>query len=471
MKTLILLFSVLFTTMSFAQVPSYIPNSGLVGWWPFNGNANDESGNGNNGTVNGATLTTDRNGVVNSAYNFSGTTTNTEIITGDCSSFPSGNSPRSISIWYYGINTSTTYQQLFGYGGETCGQSFIMNFNNPDLGPTVNPTGKYEVQGHCQLFRNYASSALPLDNYWHQIILTYDGSVFRFYNDGNLVSTSSPTTLNVVTLSKIYCFGKETNQSGTTAYFQDGIPGFNGKLDDIGIWNRALTDCEIQNLYTSTNPSNTTSQTACNSYIWNGQAYTQSGVYTGTTTNCVTESLNLTIIPSSNNTTLISACNSYTWNGTSYTASGVYTGTTANCVTESLNLTITPSSTNTTTITSLDSYTWDANGVSYTQSGLYTGPTVSCVTQYLNLTINSSGISEEELALFSIYPNPVVTILYIDYSYQKQRAYLIFDNFGSIVKKGFLEKKSEEISVFELSSGFYYFHLEGTKPRKFSKIN
>ena len=181
--------------------------------------------------------------------------------------------------------------------------------------------------------------------------------------------------------------------------------------------------------------------------------------------------MDLTITPSSTNTTEVSACDSYNWNGTTYSSSGIYSGTTANCVTESLNLTITPSSTNTTTITSLDSYTWDANGVSYTQSGLYTGPTVSCVTQYLNLTINSSGISEEELALFSIYPNPVVTILYIDYSDQKQRAYLIFDNFGSIVKKGFLEKKSEEISVFELSSGFYYFHLEGTKPRKFSKIN
>ena len=39
MKTLILLFSVLFTTISFAQVPSYIPTTGLVGWWPFSGNA------------------------------------------------------------------------------------------------------------------------------------------------------------------------------------------------------------------------------------------------------------------------------------------------------------------------------------------------------------------------------------------------------------------------------------------------
>jgi hypothetical protein len=41
-----------------AQVPSYVPTNGLVGWWPFNGNANDESGNGHNGTVTGATLTT-----------------------------------------------------------------------------------------------------------------------------------------------------------------------------------------------------------------------------------------------------------------------------------------------------------------------------------------------------------------------------------------------------------------------------
>ncbi len=50
------------TANTFAQVPSYVPTNGLVGYWPFNGNANDESGSGNNGTVNGATLTTDRFG-------------------------------------------------------------------------------------------------------------------------------------------------------------------------------------------------------------------------------------------------------------------------------------------------------------------------------------------------------------------------------------------------------------------------
>jgi hypothetical protein len=60
------------TFATLAQVPNYVPTNGLVGYWPFNGNANDESGNGNNGTVNGATLTTDRNGNGNSAYYFNG---------------------------------------------------------------------------------------------------------------------------------------------------------------------------------------------------------------------------------------------------------------------------------------------------------------------------------------------------------------------------------------------------------------
>lgn len=59
---------------AFAQtVPNYVPTNGLVSYYGFNGNANDCSGNSNNGTVNGATLTTDRFGNTNSAYSFNGT--------------------------------------------------------------------------------------------------------------------------------------------------------------------------------------------------------------------------------------------------------------------------------------------------------------------------------------------------------------------------------------------------------------
>jgi len=61
MKRLLLLF-LFITSFAYSQVPNYVPSNGLVGWWPFNGNANDESANTNNGTVNGPSLTSDRFG-------------------------------------------------------------------------------------------------------------------------------------------------------------------------------------------------------------------------------------------------------------------------------------------------------------------------------------------------------------------------------------------------------------------------
>ena len=66
-----LIVALLFATNLMAQnVPNYVPTNGLVGWWPFNGNANDESGNGDHGTVNGASLSTDRDGNLNNCYFF-----------------------------------------------------------------------------------------------------------------------------------------------------------------------------------------------------------------------------------------------------------------------------------------------------------------------------------------------------------------------------------------------------------------
>ena len=89
---------VCFTTKLYSQsVPSYVPNNGLVAWWPFSGNAGDLSGNQNHGIVHGATLTTDRNGQHNSAYLF---------VPGQWITIP--NSPTisvqqsiTISIWFY----------------------------------------------------------------------------------------------------------------------------------------------------------------------------------------------------------------------------------------------------------------------------------------------------------------------------------------------------------------------------------
>ena len=242
-----------------------------------------------------------------------------------------------------------------------------------------------------------------------------------------------------------------------------------------GTYSGTTANCvtETLNLTITPGTTNTTPISACGTYTWanNGQTYTTSGIYSGTTVNCVSQVINLTITPNSESTISVSACGVYAWNGQTYTTSGIYFNNNSNCLTETLDLTITPSSTNTTTIVSPSSFTWGNTGITYTTSGFYMGSTVNCVTQYLDLTINSSGISEEEMVLFSLYPNPVSEALTINFNGVSNEEYSIIDNFGSVVKRGVLENMTTETSVSELSAGLYYFKIEGTKPRKFSKIN
>ncbi|MBL7935219.1 MAG: hypothetical protein JNM51_05350, partial [Bacteroidia bacterium] len=76
-------------------IPAYVPVNGLVGWWPFNGNANDESGNGHNATVNGAVLTIDRYGNNNNAYDC-----NPGYLVSSSTNGIPRNGPMSISVWF-----------------------------------------------------------------------------------------------------------------------------------------------------------------------------------------------------------------------------------------------------------------------------------------------------------------------------------------------------------------------------------
>ena len=78
-------------------IPSYVPSNGLVGWWPFNGNANDESGLGNNGISSGSTLTSDRFANSNSAYLFDGVNDYIRITDNSNYSFGTGSVLRSAS--------------------------------------------------------------------------------------------------------------------------------------------------------------------------------------------------------------------------------------------------------------------------------------------------------------------------------------------------------------------------------------
>lgn len=223
------------------SIPSWLTN-GLVAYYPFNGNANDESGNGNNGTVNGATLASDRFGNIYKAYSFTGSTIVPSYIGGDRSSFPTGN--RTVSLWFYANdigNGTVKGRGLLGYGGQTCGQSWIQHINI-----TQNPN-TYEIQGHCNIqtvSTNYG--ATHPNNSWHNWKITTESNGTRFYIDGILKQTASTFLNQTIVNGKKFIIGSVVSENGLTFFNGDvNSTPFNGSLDDIRIYNRALSASEV----------------------------------------------------------------------------------------------------------------------------------------------------------------------------------------------------------------------------------
>ncbi len=487
----------LITTLGFSQAPSYVPVNGLVGWWPFNGNADDESGNGNNGSNNGATLNSDRFGSNNSCYYFQ----NNNILIPHNTLFGfQANSGFTISMWC----NSSDFSNSLHFMGKRGDSSPYFNWQIAYGGNLIGPNfGSGTDPG---IYNGAFSPDLLLINNWYHIVGKFNNGVWSIYVDGILKATNTTAMVNPDSNTPM-TFG----ESG-------GFQGFIGKLDDIGIWNRALTDCEIQNLYSSTYLTNTTAASACNSYTWNGTTYTTSGVYTGPTANCVTESLNLTITPSSTNTISTSACGSYVWNGTTYTASGVYTGTTTNCITESLNLTITPSSTITqpaSQSTNISNnaqfivgssgsnaiYQWQTNlGFGFqnlNNAGQYNGTTSSTLS-VLNLSmsnnnqvfrciissgsctdtsavavltvVNNAGINNINASKHSIYPNPTngdFTITGLELVGTVSSLTLTDIN-GKIVKV--LDTKATKFTMASIKPGVYFLNIRADNKQEVLKI-
>ncbi|MDC0204833.1 GEVED domain-containing protein, partial [Flavobacteriales bacterium] len=167
------------------------------------------------------------------------------------------------------------------------------------------------------------------------------------------------------------------------------------------------------NLTINLSTTSTSSSTSCDSVIWNSMICNISGIYTYSTTNSngcdSTATLNLTINPSTTSTSSHTACDSYTWNGTTYTSSGTYTYSTTNAngcdSTATLNLTINNSTTSSTSVTECDSYSW--NGTTYTASGTYTYSTTNSIgcdsTATLNLIVDICGCTDS--TAFNYNPN------------------------------------------------------------------
>lgn len=285
-----------------AQVPPYIPTNGLVGWWPFNGNANDESGNNNNGSSNGAVLTTDRFGTSNSAYYFDGIN---DYITVPNSTSLSIAGNISVCAWIKtrGFNGTSNYhtivnKRISGYWAYNMSVSYYggpSEYQNLISGRR-NPPGAADYK--------FSPGDVSI-NSWECWMVTVNSDSIRFYKNGVLDGTYQLFTIPAVNQVCDVLMGRIGIDEGLPEYFW-------GEIDDVAIWNRALTAPEAQQVYNgcgsliTSNPSSqycnsggavqfsVSASGSGNSFQWQQDTATgfhnlsNNSTYSGTSTNALT---------------------------------------------------------------------------------------------------------------------------------------------------------------------------------------
>jgi concanavalin A-like lectin/glucanase superfamily protein/caspase domain-containing protein len=221
MKRLITITALILLTVltTFSQTVDL--KKGLVAYYPFSGNANDESKNGNHGTVKGATLTTDRNEKTNGAYSFDG---KNDYITIN----HNFNSYRelTISIWIY-INSSTSdFQALVS--SDNAGKFTHLQAHN---------AGKSIVYANGTSVELKPISTSPYKT-WRHILLVCKSGNTKIYENGNVFSSSRTRFNSIRNTTRLIIGAGHLNKRFLY-----------GKADEIRIYDRALNESEIKTLY------------------------------------------------------------------------------------------------------------------------------------------------------------------------------------------------------------------------------
>lgn len=218
------------------SVPSYVSTYGLRGWWPFNGNANDLSGYGNNGTVINATGTTDRNNESNQAYYFNGSAqidcgNNSSLNFNDC----------SFSVWINTGSLNNTYQTIIAKYDVNFLGSYALAINTNRINIWFTPTSGGDF--------NINSNTILSTNQWYHIVATHSATQgTRIYINGNL-DISNSQSFNVLQAPN------DRFRIGSQGDFFP-VRMLNGKIDDVAVWNRAITQAEVLALYTGISACN-----------------------------------------------------------------------------------------------------------------------------------------------------------------------------------------------------------------------
>lgn len=222
---------ILFITAILFNSCTIIAQESLIAYYPFNGNADDESGNGYNGSVTGVTLAPDRFGIPNSAYYFNGSGYIT--VNADDAVLNVAKTGFTFSFWVKPEKGQTVKNApIISYGYGNSGGYDVAYWEE---------YGMYRTT-----FYNYSWSGINVAkdelNYydWYMYTFTYDGTTLREYVNGVYINETkgsyfSATPANSYALR----FGSD---SKSAKYF------FKGYIDDLRICNRTLSDLEIANL-------------------------------------------------------------------------------------------------------------------------------------------------------------------------------------------------------------------------------
>jgi len=209
---------------------------GLVTYYSFDGNANDGSGNGNNGIVNGATLTSDRFGNANSAYSLDGVN---DFISASADILPTAE--RTTALWFK-ADTVSNHPVLFSYGGGDCGSSWFIGLN------ATNIINSYYLSSHCNVNDLISPYSQDPVNAWFHLAISTGTNGTRMYVNGVEVASNSNYITNTNVVGRDLSIGVATSPSGFAPYTDVNVGYFDGSIDDVRIYNRALSQSEISQL-------------------------------------------------------------------------------------------------------------------------------------------------------------------------------------------------------------------------------
>jgi hypothetical protein len=219
-----------------------VPTNNLVGFFPFNGNANDISGNGNNGDVLGCSSATDRFNNTNSALQFDGIDDGVEL---RANLLPSTNSSYTISFWYK-LNTfspNSNGYSIFDDRDDLTQNNKGRYFVNPNQSMTIS---NYQMSFNGPI----ATDTNELTTQWEHATCVYNSILQKIYFYKNGIKLDSmncpPSWFELGNRNLQIGRSKTPIQFTPNSFFSSH---FNGLIDDLGIWHRVLTDTEISQLF------------------------------------------------------------------------------------------------------------------------------------------------------------------------------------------------------------------------------